>query len=658
MMSTSALHALATHHGIATTYRDTLSRTQEVSDETLWAVLRAIGVDTRSAATPDTAQPNTIPVAHAGTLDLPFPEATEWSVTLEDGTLQEGRCEGQLSITDLPVGLHELSVSTASGTWRSPLPAPPPRAPSVTEMTGNARHWGIAAPVYGLEGPCGLGTYKALGDLAAVTGSLGASYVLINPVHALSPQMPEAFSPYSPSHRRFFNISHIDPAAVPEFAVSTQARQLLQASPHLQPGAVIDYPAAAQALLPVLSALYNAFADLAADHPRRLAFRAWRIERGAALERFALFEALSDRHGPSWTSWPSNLQDPDRITPDRDLENAAERHAYLQWLAETQLAEAQAKAQRGSMALGLMLDLAVGVRGDGAEVWAEPENFARGVSIGAPPDGFNPNGQNWALAPLNPSRMRTGGLTAFAETLRASMRHAGALRIDHVLGLRRNFWIADETGEGTYIAFPQEAMFAVAAIEAHRNQCLVIGEDLGNVPAGFRNELAEGGIYGCRLLYFQRAKSGAFDPPQNYKSGTMASIGSHDAPTLEEWWSGRDLSEMAETGVLSGDALKDAEVRRTDERRALLDLIKSDADITPEDLILKVHAVLAGSGSDLMTVQLEMALETGARLNLPGTTTEYPNWRRRLPPLPEILRDTRFREIVAEVCRVRAGSAA
>ena len=306
------------------------------------------------------------------------------------------------------------------------------------------------------------------------------------------------------------------------------------------------------------------------------------------------------------------------------------------------------------LAFGMMLDLAVGVRADGAETWAAPSNFARDVSIGAPPDGFNPHGQNWALAPLNPLAMRADGLRAFAETLRASMRHAGALRIDHILGLSRNFWIADDTGEGAYIRFPQEALFAVVAIEAERNRCLVVGEDLGNVPPGFREKMADSGLYGCRLLYFHRTKTGGFTDPKDYEPATVASIGSHDLATLREWWDGTDLDEMEALNTLAGEGLSTARSQRELDRRALCALLELDEDPRFETLSLAVHARLAESGSDLVTLQLEMLLSTGARLNLPGTVSEYPNWRRKLPNTEAFLAESGVKDVIARVHSARS----
>lgn len=641
----SPLHALAAELGISAQFRDTLGNNHTASDATVRALVHATGVEAGSSADISAslaalkADPlQEIPVARDGAVNLPLTGPVNWRVTLEDGGVREGRADGTVRITALPVGLHEFTITSSGGTWTTPLPSPPAAAPSAKRLTGTARHWGMAAPVYALPGPCGVGTYTDLGDLASGLGRMGAAYTLINPVHALFPGASEAYSPYSPSHRSFLSIAHIDPASVPEFDASPQAQALFsRAASRRTDNDLVDYSASADTLLPLLEALFDQFEALEPEHPRRQAFETWRRDRGEPLERYAIYEALAERHGPFWTKWPLHLRDVSAFQPDRSLNRAATKHAYFQWLAESQLADAQAKAKAGGMALGLMLDLAVGIRADGAETWAEPGNVAHGVSIGAPPDAFNPSGQNWALAPLNPLAMRSGGLRAFAETLRASMRHAGALRIDHVLGLRRNFWIADETGEGAYIRFPQDALFAVLAIEAERNRCLVVGEDLGNVPMGFRDEMAANGLYGCRLLYFQRTSSGGLIDPADYKPATVASIGSHDLATLREWWNATDLDEMESLGVLIGQSLSDARAQRKTDRRSLCTLLDLADMPGKEAPLAEVHARLAQSGSDLVTLQLEMLLPEGARLNLPGTTTQYPNWRRKLPPILEIL---------------------
>lgn len=654
-INASALHKLAAAAGIDAAFRDTLGNTHTVSDATLRALIQANGLEAgsdgaveRSLAALRSDPFRDIPVATAGTVNLRFAGPVTWSVLLEDGSVREGCAEGPLRIAGLPVGLHELTVVASNTAWTTPLPSPPSAAPTARQLTGEARHWGIAAPVYGLPGPFGLGTYAELAHLAAGLGELGAAYVLINPVHALFPGAPSVCSPYSPSHRRFFNIAHVDPASVPEFSTCPEALRLYnEAGARLETGALIDYPAAADAQRPVLDALFERFEELVPTHPRRQTFETWRQERGDPLARYAAYQALAERHGPFWPRWPTYLRDSSRISREQMPDQAVRKHAYFQWLAESQLAGAQGAARAGGMALGLMLDLAVGVCAEGAETWAQPGIFAHGVSIGAPPDAFNPLGQNWALAPLNPLAMRQGGLRAFAETLRASMRHAGALRIDHILGLRRNFWIAEETGEGTYIRFPQAALFAVLAIEAARNRCLVIGEDLGNVPHGFQDEMGMRGFYGCRLLYFQRTASGNFADPVEYEPATIASIGSHDLATLSEWWDGTDLDEMQELGVLTGDTLTSARAQRETERTDLCSMLGLDTDPGPKALLAAVHKRLAESGSDLVTLQLEMLLPPGARLNLPGTTTQYPNWRRTLPSVPEILRDRTLHETIA-----------
>lgn len=655
------LHALAAELGISAQFRDTLGNTHNASDATVRALVCATGIEAASDADMQAslaaikANPlRDIPVARSGTVDLAFQTPVDWRISLEDGATREGRSEKAVQLTGLPVGLHTLTMTAANCVWTVPLPSPPLRAPSAKDLTGTARHWGMAAPIYSLPGSCGVGTFAGLGELAARLGGMGAAYTLINPVHALFPRAPQAYSPYSPSHRGFFSTAHIDPSVIPEFTACPQAQALLEGAVLRQKDSdLIDYAAVARALHPVLDALYVTFKGLAPEHPRCQAFSTWRAERGTPLSRYAIYEALAERHGPFWTAWPAHLHDCSALAPDDNLESAAQKHAWLQWLAETQLATAQATAQAGGMSLGLMLDLAVGVRADGAETWAEPGNVAHGVSIGAPPDGFNPSGQNWALAPLNPLSMRAGGLHAFAETLRASMRHAGALRIDHVLGLRRNFWIANETGEGAYIRFPQEAMFAVLAIEAERNRCLVVGEDLGNVPSGFRDEMADSGLYGCRLLYFHRTAAGGFTEPAEYAPATVASIGSHDLATLSEWWSGADLEEMASVGALSGRALASARAQRVSDWEKLLALLGLEQGSDFETLSNAVHAALARAGSDLVTLQLEMLLPDGARLNLPGTITEYPNWRRKLPSISSILECRNVQSTAAILAAVR-----
>jgi (1->4)-alpha-D-glucan 1-alpha-D-glucosylmutase len=330
-------------------------------------------------------------------------------------------------------------------------------------------------------------------------------------------------------------------------------------------------------------------------------------------------------------------------------------HKYLQWLASEQLDAAQSRARAAGMGLGLVADLAVGVSPDGAETWGERGLFARGVALGAPPDAFNSAGQNWHLAPFRPDALRRDTYRAFSSTLAQSMRWSGALRIDHMVGFRRGYWIPDGHRTGAYVQYPVDEMLAVAAIEGHRQRCLVIGEDLGNVPAGLRDRMDAIGILGCRLIYFERERNGPFTPPKAYRYSTAASIGSHDSPSFTDWWHGDDLAQRLSSGVIDAAEAETELAARARTRDALLEALRRagipvQGDAAADDeLVLAIHRFLAATGSALATVQAENAFGLG-QLNMPGTIDEHPNWRRRLPPAA----DWRTAALFGEIARIMA----
>lgn len=587
----SALQAAAAAAGLTRAYRDGAGRWQEAPDAAVEAVLAALGVGNPAAALPEALRAATTEVVPAGT-PRPAPPGP-WRLIREDG----GELAGTGPLPPLPAGYHRLE---AEGRMihliadPGPLPLP-------------ARGWGVTVPIFALwrNRPAGMGDYALLGDLAADLGRAGAAFVGINPVHAGFPADPGNFSPYAPSHRRRLNVLHVATgAALPET------------------GALIDHGATVPAQM---AALRAAFAARAPDP----AYDRWRAAGGAALEAFARHQALSDRFGPYWPDWPAALHDPDGPAVAAFAAGAAESiafHAWAQWQAETQLAAAQARARAAGMAIGLYLDLAVGTHPAGAETWAEPGLFARGVSLGAPPDLLGPSGQRWGLAPMRPDVLRATGMAAFRETIRAQLRHAGMLRIDHALGLERSFWLPEGL-PGLYVAMPREALLAVLRIEAARAGAVVVGEDLGTVPEGLRAALAASGILGCRVAMFERDwdGTGAFLPPSGWPAASLASWGTHDVPTWAGWRAGRDLDWRAALGELP-----DAGSARA-ERAAEVAAFDALAGTGPEAGAAALARHLAGAGSALVALQAEDLAGMDEQVNLPGTVHEHPNWRRRLP---------------------------
>ncbi|AJE47778.1 4-alpha-glucanotransferase [Celeribacter indicus] len=532
-----------------------------------------------------------------------------WELTREDGERIEGR--GAASLPELPLGIHRL----VAGGRRVTLLAAPPR------LALPERAWGLIAPLYALSEK-GIGSYGDLARLARALGPKDAAFLGINPVHAGFPTVPEHFSPYSPSHRRRLNVIHIP-------------------TPTGQPGALVEYPRETPERLHALRRAFEA--DRAPP-----AFEAFLEAEGPALRTFALHQALSQIHGAFWCGWPEALRSPGGTEAARAREELGEEirfHAWMQWRAHEALSEAQAAAKAAGMAHGLYLDLAVGTHPHGAETWEDPEHFALDVSLGAPPDAFAADGQTWGLAPFNPRALRENSYAALAETLARQFRYAGILRIDHILGFERTFWVPDGA-PGTYLTMPRDPMLAVARIEAARAGGLVIGEDLGNIPDGLREALAASGILGCRVAMFERSDWHApvFKPAAAYDEAAIASFSTHDLPTWRGWRKGADITARMTADNLDAAQGEAALASRTREVAAFDALLPE----TDEDAL---HGFLAATPTRLVGVQAEIVLEMEDQQNLPGTTTEYPNWRIRLPQGVETMSDMGNMERVAQIMR-------
>jgi 4-alpha-glucanotransferase len=682
---------LARAYGIERSYRDIWGRRHVTSAATERALLTAMGVAATSDAEVESSLARTLSAAwreplppvvvtrpSAPSAILTLPEHAGhlgWAVQTEAGPISRGEVDPaslqpvessvvdgrrhhryRLPLPRLPIGYHRLQL--ADGQASTHLIVAPRRAFEVADVEAGDRLWGVTAPLYGLCSTenWGIGDLADLGQLAAFCGGLGAAFVGINPIHALFPAAPERYSPYSPSSRRFLNLLLIGIEQVPELAQS-EAAQALLASPGFRArlerarGAkMIDYPAVAALKLEVLALLFETFRARLRS-PRQAAFEAFRQKGGVSLERQALFDALfehfraQDPPHHTWQTWPLPYRDPAGIEVKRFADSHRERvafFAWLQWLAEEQLEGAQRKAS-AVMPLGLYLDLAVGVTPDGAEAWADQGSIVAGVSLGAPPDEFNEAGQNWGLAPLAPHGLRVRAYAPMIEILRSGMRHAGAVRIDHILGLQRTFWWPADGTPGAYVRQPVDDLLGVVALESHRQRCVVVGEDLGTVPGGLRRLLDRTGVLGCSVLYFEREADGSFRRAANYRKRSIASVGTHDVPTLAGFWAGRDIDWRERLGLYGdpGQAERERDARRV-ELAALLRLLDADGllpqgidpDAPPRDLpwpvAVALHRTLARSPARLMALQLEDALGALEQANLPGTIDQHPNWRRRL----------------------------
>lgn len=632
MTADATLAKLAERAGIFPKYKDMQGVVRPTSVETTRALLRAQGFDVASAKEVKASLgafeyeaaaaivPQDVIVETGQPTSLSVAKRVNWHVTQEQtGTvLAEGQADGEIALPSLPIGIHQLRLETKSSQQTANLLVAPARAPSLEDTTGQDRIWGCMAALYGLssDDAKSLGDFEDLGGLAGALGAQGAGFVGINPVHALGYAAEQTISPYSPTHRGFLNSDHI-------------------ALGHAQTSAtteLIDYAAHRAAHRVALEKTFIAFENGAPDDERH-AFEAFCKSEGTGLSDFAQFETLSEVHGEDWRNWPVNAE---------KEQVAAERvrfHKWLQWRAHKGLSQAQQQAQTSGMALGLYLDLAVGARAGGAESWGANAATAQGVTLGAPPDHLSPAGQDWQLAALAPRKLQLSGYAALRQVLRASMRYCGLLRVDHALGLNRSYWIPEDGSPGGYIRQNFDALMAVVAIEAARHGTIVVGEDLGLVPRGFRDTMAERGFYGYSVLQYEKDATGSFLPARKLRSQSLACFATHDTPTLAGFWEGRDIAWWKKLGWITSEDAARSMNSRISEKRQLVGVaaptpVPSAATQGVRD---QIHATLAGSPAALVAVQLDDMLLVKEAQNLPGTINEHPNWRRRTPlPIKDI----------------------
>ena len=623
----------------------------------------------------------------AYTLTLEGGEARHGDVRPADlAVLERATVDGRayaayaLPLSELPLGYHRLQLDAGASMT---LIAAPSACYVPESMADSGRVWGAALQLYGLRSPrnWGMGDFT---DLRAALESLaeqGAAVVGLNPLHALFPHNPAHASPYSPSSRLFVNVMYIDVEAIPEFVQCAAAQQTVYAREfqrrlYLLRGAeYVDYAGVAAAKAPVLELLYQYFREhhLARNTARAQAFRDFQSRGGELLYQHALYEALQEyfyRQDPEiwgWPVWPENFRDPRAPTVAEWAQaNQArvEYYEYLQWQADQQLATVGRRSYELGLGVGVYQDLAVSVDRGGAETWGLQSLYALDVSIGAPPDELALQGQDWGLPPLVPQSLRAAAYAPFIATLRANMRHGGALRIDHVMGLMRLFWVpAGATAkDGAYVNYPFGDLLGVLALESQRNRCLVIGEDLGTVPDEVRAALTPMNVLSYRLFYFERTDTGDFKPPPAYPERALASIGTHDLPTLTGYWKGQDIVERERLHLFPSDQQREQQIlQRAQDRARMLMALKregllpegmtvdpaSSPEMTPA-LARALHVYLARSPAKVVMVQPEDIVGETRQANLPGTVDEYPNWRRKLAlDWDDIAKDTRARALFA-----------
>jgi 4-alpha-glucanotransferase len=705
-----AFHPIAALLGVETRHADALGVVHEPDAEALGALVAAFGLPAdpvkaeatlteMQRAAPLGLDPLYITAAEAPVLDLPIAEGpVEWHLDIEAGGQAEGvwnPTTGALRLPDdTPLGYHRLVLAAGGVSAEIGIAVAPASCYLPPELSNGARSWGLTTQLYSLRGQrgWGMGDFTDLAQLARAAGGQGAVTVGINPLHALFANEPRHCSPYSPSTRVRLDYLYIDPAAVPGFA---DAAAIRASAPRAALAAVratelVDHAAVAALKRPVLEALYRRFRkqDLGkrTASERGAAFRRFQQAGGDALRTFAIFEALHEQLNSnggqfSWHSWPAALRDPHSAAVGEFAAMHADRvefFEFLQWQADEQLGTAAKAGRDAGLSLGLYRDLAVGVNPQGAEAWADQRIVIPGMSIGAPPDPLSRAGQNWGLAPVNPLALRQCGFHPFIAALRANMRHAGVLRIDHVMSLARLYWVpaGRSSVDGAYVNYPFAELLRLVALESRRHRCAVVGEDLGTVPPGFRETMQAANLLSYRVVMFERRRDGNFIPPGEYPPLAAASAATHDLATLKGFWLGRDIAWRQKLALYPDAAAEAADISdRYTARWQLLEalareglmsserfgeFLPQDADpVYTEELGEAILAFLARSRARLMLVQIEDVAGEVEQANLPGTADEHPNWRRRLSaPLDDILGGSAMQRFAGRVTRERRRSAA
>lgn len=699
---------LAAAAGIEPGYWDGLGARRDLTEATARALLASLGLDPEVAdaqaielaawTTPLAAVLQVAP-ACSFSIDVTLPPdaagcSLAWQVCTESGIVHQGastlahepgevrdldgavRARFRLAI-DLPEplapGYHRLILPHQHAA--AALLAVPARCHIPAFLAAGGRCWGLAVQLYSLRSArnWGIGDFTDLARVATIAGRAGAALIGLNPLHARHLARPEDASPYAPSSRLALDPMLLDIEAIADFATCGAAHSLVaapafQAQLHAARATeLVDHRAVTALKLPLLALLFDHFRGRLATgtDARDAAYSAFVARGGADLEHFAIFEArrlwLLEKDGKlaGWRDWPADWQDPH----GEGVRAFRARHAarvqfqfYLQWQADLQLQAAAQAAAAAGMRIGLYRDLAVGAAADGAECWSGQDLIARNASVGAPPDLLNREGQDWGLPPWNPRVLERRAYAPFRTLLMENMRAAGALRIDHVMALTRLFWIpAGMRGAaGGYVRNAFEVLAGVVAIESVRNHCMVIGEDLGSVPDGLRDALAARGFLSCRVLLFERHWSGdgSFKRPWEYPAQALATVVTHDMPTIAEYWSGGDIARRDHLGLFAQAALRDAEAaRREPERQALLQLLGEvglapgapGAPPAPPALTAALHAAVARCNAMLAVVQLDDISGATEPVNIPGTHLEYPNWRRKLAiDIEDLAADPRF----------------
>ncbi|MFT0847748.1 4-alpha-glucanotransferase [Actinomycetaceae bacterium L2_0104] len=671
--SRELLCRLADSFGVSTEYWAYSGQLTSVPDSTLIKVLAAMGADasTETSALEALREVDMLPwrevlppstvvqerVAAQVPVHLVHGATVHVEIELEEGGLFElqqvedftpprevdGRLTGQASFSvpdDLPLGYHtirasiELPVDLKPTVTEAALIVVPQRLPSPAEK--GAHGWGAMVQLYSVRSrdSWGLGDTADLKELCSLFGELGGDFVLINPLHAAEPVGHMTPSPYLPVTRRFFNPIYIRPEDIREIGYMPSAQRALVSWASEKPKAAslqngsIDRDAAWEAKRQALEVIFNEGRSPA----RQRAFDRFRQDEGQGLEDFAFWCALREKYGEEF---PPELQCP--TTPHaanerRKLADRIDFYAWMQWIIDRQLAGVQRSAIEAGMPLGIFHDLAVGVHSNGSDTWSIPEAFAAGVTVGAPPDMYNQRGQNWSQPPWRPDSLRRMAYAPLRDMARTVLRHAGALRLDHVMGLFRLWWIpaGASPAEGAYVRFDHEAMVGVLMLEAQRVGAVVVGEDLGNVEPWVRDYLNERGILGTSVLWFEQNGDGQFKRPEEFRRKSLVTVDTHDLPPLAGYLAGEHVDLRERLGMLA-EPVEQVRAEAAQERRRLTDRLRDYGlvgdDPTEREIIEAMHCYIAKTPAEMLAIALVDAVGERKAQNVPGTDEEYVNWR-------------------------------
>jgi 4-alpha-glucanotransferase len=631
------IRALARDAGIAVDWTDAADRSQRVSIGSLRGILAALGYPCATDAQIVESRKR-------------LRELSGGARAFVTATAGEPIVVGEMELPAIAEpGYHHLTEGNRTIT----VAVAPARCITLDDIALGERLYGMAVQLYSLrrDGDDGFGDAGALRDFAASAAREGASAIALSPAHSLFPADPAHYAPYSPSSRLFLNPLYADPAMV--FGPERVAKARGDASP--PEGALINWPEGARRKYLLLRQLYedfNARELRCADNTLASDFRSFEREGGDRLREHALFEALHQHwfgtnRQWSWSEWPEGWRARDDANVARfarEQADAVQFHVFLQWLIDRSFAHVQKQSRDAGMRIGLISDLAVGMSPGGSHAWSRQSDLLLGLNVGAPPDLFNTRGQDWGLTAFSPQALVARGFEPFIATLRAAMRNAGGVRIDHAMGLTR-LWLVPQgasPAEGAYLSYPLDDMLRLAALESHRNRAIVIGEDLGTVEPEFRARLSGAGIAGMDVLWFQR-DGVAFMPPQVWRRDAVAMTSTHDLPTVAGWWTGADIVTRDALGLVAD---KKAETRqRTRDRAALWKAFGRARVVEPDASMPQARAAVdaaiaftAQSPAPLALIPIEDVLGLSEQPNLPGTIDQHPNWRRRLDrPADEVL---------------------